>query len=57
MYTVELHLLELIETASHPDMQKFRIIVFFFENRLHRQFEVSCYYLHYVPASKLIDHT
>jgi len=38
--TVELHLSGLIGTASHPDMQKIRIIGFFFENRLHWQFEV-----------------
>jgi hypothetical protein len=38
--TVELHLSGLIETASHPDMQKIRITGFFFENRLHWQFEV-----------------
>ena len=37
--TVELHLSGLIGTASHPDMQKVRIIGFFFENRLHSQFE------------------
>jgi hypothetical protein len=30
--TVELHLSGLIGTASHPDMQKIRIIGFFFEN-------------------------
>jgi len=33
--TVELHLSGLIGTASHPDMQKIRMIGFFFENRLH----------------------
>jgi len=33
--TVELHVSGLIGTASHPDMQKIRIIGFFFENRLH----------------------
>ena len=38
---VELHLFELIGTASHPDMQKLQIIGFFFENRLHWQFEVK----------------
>jgi len=27
--------------ASHPDMQNIRIIGFFFENRLHWQFEVE----------------
>ena len=52
-YTVELHIPGLIGTASHPDMQKIRIIGFFFENRLHWQFEVgekistySCFMLH-----------
>jgi hypothetical protein len=39
--TAELHLTGLIGTASHPDMQKIRIFGFFFENRLHQQFEVS----------------
>jgi len=39
--TVELHLSGLIGTARHPDMQKIRIIGFFFENRLHWQFEVG----------------
>jgi len=38
--TVKLHLFGLIGTASHPDMQKIRISGFFFENRLHWQFEV-----------------
>jgi len=39
--TVELYLSGLIGTASHPDMQKIRVIRFFFENRLHWQFEVG----------------
>jgi len=38
-YTTELHLYELIGTTNHPDMQKIQIIEFFFENRLHWQFE------------------
>jgi len=33
--TAELHLSGSIGTASHPDMQKIRIIGFFFDNRLH----------------------
>jgi hypothetical protein len=33
--TVELHLFGLIGAARHPDMHKFRIIRFFFANRLH----------------------
>jgi len=38
--TVELHLSGLIGTANHSDMQKIRIIGFFFESR---QFEVTIY--------------
>jgi len=37
--TVELHFFGLIGTANHSDMQKIRIIGFFFENKLHWQFE------------------
>jgi len=40
VYTVELHLSGFIGTASHPDMLKIRIIRFFYEDRLHWQFEV-----------------
>jgi hypothetical protein len=40
-YTVALHLSGLIGTASHGDMQKIRVSGFFFENRLHWQFEVE----------------
>jgi hypothetical protein len=39
-FTVELYLSGLIGTVSHPDMQKIQIIRFFFENRLHWQFEI-----------------
>jgi len=35
-----LHLSGIIGTASHPDMQKIRVIGFFFENRLRWQFAV-----------------
>jgi len=38
--TVGLHLSVLIGTASQTDMQEIRIIGFFFENRLHWQFQV-----------------
>jgi len=38
--TVELHLTGLSGTTSHPDMQKIRIIGFFFDSRLHGQFYV-----------------
>ena len=34
-------LIRLTVTANHPDKQKIRIIEFFFENRLHWQFEVK----------------
>jgi len=37
---VELHLPGLIGTANHPDMQKIRIMGFFFENGLHWQYEI-----------------
>jgi len=47
-FTVELHLSGLNGTASYPNMQKIQIIGFFFENRLHWQFQVRLY----VPASK-----
>jgi hypothetical protein len=39
--TAELQLSGIIGTASFPDMQKIRIIGFFFENSLHWQFEVE----------------
>ena len=42
--TVEIHLSGLIRTARYPDVQKIRIIGFFFENRLHWQFEVEKIY-------------
>ena len=42
--TVELHLAGLTGTARQPDMQKIRIIGFFFENILHWQFEVETYF-------------
>ena len=38
-HTVELHLSGLSVNPSHPYMHKIRIIGFFFENRLHWQFE------------------
>ena len=41
--TVEHHLSGLIGTAFHPDMQRFRIIGFFFENKLHWQFAVRMF--------------
>jgi hypothetical protein len=44
--TVELHFSGLTGTASHPDIEKFRIIGFFFENMLHWQFEVAKKFLH-----------
>jgi len=41
MYTVELHLYILIGMVSHLLMQKIWIIGFFFDTRLHWQFEVE----------------
>jgi len=38
---VEFHFSGLIGTASHPDVQKIRIIGIYFENRLHWPFEVT----------------
>jgi hypothetical protein len=48
--TVELHLTGLIGTQSHPEMQKIRIIEFFFENRLHWQFDVTNFYIRLFKA-------
>jgi len=48
---LELLLSGLIRAARQPDMQKTRIIGFFFENRLHWQF--ACYYLQYIPRLNL----
>ena len=53
--TVELYLSVLTVTASHPDMQKIRIIGFFFENRLHLQFEVRLLLFTAELASKPFD--
>jgi len=39
--TIELHLPGLIGTVNHPDMQKISITGYFFENRLHGQFELE----------------
>jgi hypothetical protein len=39
--TIELQLSGLNWKASHPDIQKIRVIGFFFENRIHWQFEVE----------------
>jgi len=44
-YAVELHLSVLIGTASRPDMQKIRIMGFFFENRLQWQLEMETEFL------------
>jgi hypothetical protein len=40
-YTIEFHILRLIGLKRHPDIQKIRIIEFFFENRLRWKFEVE----------------
>jgi hypothetical protein len=60
--TVELQLAGLTGTVSHRDMQKFRIIGFFFENRLHWLSEVGgknstngCFRQHiYLPTNKTL---
>jgi len=41
LYKIELHLSESTGTVRHPNMQKIRIIGFFFEKRLHVQFELE----------------
>jgi hypothetical protein len=46
--TIEFHLSGLIGMASHPDAEN-PDMAFFFENRLHWQFEVRL--LQYAPAS------
>ena len=55
-YRVELHLSGLIGTVCHTEAQKIWIIGFFFENKLHWQFEIRLYYLKYVPVSTSFDH-
>jgi hypothetical protein len=61
--TVKLELSGLIRTVGHPDMQKIRVIGFFFENRLQWQFEGEtistngCFRLHiYLRTNKIIIH-
>jgi hypothetical protein len=49
--TVERHVYVLIRTVNRPDNW-----IFFFENRLHWQFEVRLLLLQYVPVSKLFHH-
>jgi hypothetical protein len=59
---IGLHLSGLIGTASYPDMQKIRIFGFFFENRVHWQFEAGeknstngCFKLHiYLRTNKIL---
>jgi hypothetical protein len=60
---VELHLSGLIGTASHPDVHKIWITGFFFENRLHWQFEgekistnCSCRLHIYLLTNKTLIH-
>ena len=54
--TGNLQLSGLIGTASHQDMQKIRIIVFFFLKIRYIGRLNFCYYLHYIPACKHFDH-
>jgi hypothetical protein len=49
--TLELRFFGLIGRATHPVMQNIWINGFFFENRLHWQFEIQN-----VPVSKTFDH-
>ena len=56
LYTVELHLYGLIGMTSHPDIQKIRIIGFFFSNSLHRQFEVRLLIFTVRTGIKPFDH-
>jgi hypothetical protein len=53
--TIELHLSGLIGTASHPDMQKIRIIGVSLKMSYNGSLKFGCYYLRHVPASKPID--
>jgi hypothetical protein len=54
--TIELHLSGLIGMASHPDMQKIRIIGFFLKTGYIGSMNFGCYYLQYVPACESFDH-
>jgi len=54
--TIELYLSGLIGTASHTYIQKIRIIGFFLKINYIGSLKFVCYYLQYVPASKLFDH-
>ena len=50
------HLSRLMGILSHPDMQKIKVIGFFFQNKLLWQLEAQLFCLQYVPASKPFDH-
>ena len=57
-YTAELHWSGLIWTANRPDMQKIRIIgYFFFKISYTGSLKSGCYYSQHVPTSKPFDHT
>jgi hypothetical protein len=53
---VELYLFGLIGAASHPDVQKIRIMYFSLKVVLMGGLKFCCYYLQYVPVSKHFDH-
>jgi len=53
---MELHLSELIGTASHPNMQKIRIMDFSLQIGLFCCLKFGCYSLQYVPASEPFAH-
>jgi len=56
--TVEqIHLYELIGTASQTDMQKIRIIGVSLIIGYAGTLMFGCYSLRYVPASRTVDHT
>ena len=56
LVTVELQLSYLIGTASHPDMQKIRVIGFYLKIGYIGSSNFGCYYLQRVPASTCFDH-
>jgi hypothetical protein len=54
--TVKRHLFGLFGAARHPDMQKIRIIGFFFENRQQWQFEVPLLLFTVCTAAKPFEY-
>jgi hypothetical protein len=56
VYTVELHLSELIGRTSYPDVQKIWIIGFSLKIGYIASGKFGCYYLQYAPASKPLNY-